>query len=55
MCLLGYTLGVKIRILQLAQCGQADFECIFPDDVPADWAEVNLIVEDGRHYNVPLP
>ncbi|XP_059152732.1 uncharacterized protein LOC131938641 isoform X2 [Physella acuta] len=55
MCLLGYTLGVRIRVLRLAQCGQQDFDCMFPDDVPADWPEVDLIAEDDRHYNVPLP
>ena len=55
MCLLGFALGVKIRVLRLAQFGQQDFDCIFPEDVPADWPVVNLIAEDDRHYNVPLP
>ncbi|CAL1529573.1 unnamed protein product [Lymnaea stagnalis] len=55
MCLLGYTLGVKIRVLRLASCGQEDFDCTFPEDVPHDWPEVHLSAEDDRHYNVPLP
>ncbi|XP_012940022.1 uncharacterized protein LOC101847826 isoform X3 [Aplysia californica] len=55
MCLLGYCLGVRIRVLRLSQCGQQDFDCVFPEDVPSDWPEVQLIAEDDRHYNVPLP
>ncbi|RUS72833.1 hypothetical protein EGW08_019398 [Elysia chlorotica] len=55
MCLLGFALGLKIRVLRLAQCGQQDFDCVFPEDVPADWPVVSLIAEDDRHYNVPLP
>ncbi|KAH9491855.1 hypothetical protein Btru_029897 [Bulinus truncatus] len=55
LCLLGYTLGVRIRVFRLSQCGQEDFDCIFPDDVPSDWPQVALIAEDDRHYNVPLP
>ncbi|CAG5116236.1 unnamed protein product, partial [Candidula unifasciata] len=55
MCLLGYTLGVRIRVLRLAQSGHEDFQSVFPDDVSADWPYVDLLVEDDRHYNVPLP
>ncbi|GFS24745.1 inactive ubiquitin thioesterase FAM105A [Elysia marginata] len=55
MCLLGFALGVKIRVLRLAQIGQQDFDCVFPEDVPSDWPVVSLIAEDDRHYNVPLP
>lgn len=55
MCLLGYALGVKIRVLRLAQFGQQDFDCVFPEDVPVDWPVIGLIAEDDRHYNVPLP
>lgn len=54
MCLLGYTLGVKIRVLRLAQSGQDDFNCVFPEEMPSDWPEVGLLAEDDRHYNVPL-
>ncbi|XP_052800316.1 dentin sialophosphoprotein-like isoform X4 [Mya arenaria] len=54
MCLLGYSLGVRIRVLRLHQFHEEDFVAYFPEDGTDSWHCVTLIAEDDRHYNVPV-
>ncbi|KAK7506795.1 hypothetical protein BaRGS_00001646, partial [Batillaria attramentaria] len=55
MCLLGHSLGVKLRVARLDHHGQEDFDVSFPDEAPDDWPSAFLLAEDDRHYNVPVP
>ncbi|XP_041366118.1 uncharacterized protein LOC121381083 isoform X2 [Gigantopelta aegis] len=55
MCLLGHTLGARIRVARLQNHGQEDFICQFPDDADPLWPQVDLLAEDDRHYNIPVP
>lgn len=52
MFLLGYTLGVTIKVLRPSAFGTQDFTCYYPDWNVGTWPEVLLIAEDDRHYNV---
>ncbi|KAL4224898.1 hypothetical protein ACF0H5_015594 [Mactra antiquata] len=54
MCLLGYCLGVRIRVFRLKQFKDEDFISYYPEDGTDDWPVVSLIAEDDRHYNVPV-
>ena len=55
MCLLSHTLGTRIRVARLQNYGQEDFICQFPDDADPTWPQVDLLAEDDRHYNIPVP
>ncbi|XP_069694471.1 serine-rich adhesin for platelets-like isoform X2 [Periplaneta americana] len=52
MFLLGYTLGVTLRVVRPAAYGTEDFMCSYPDWNEGNWPQVYLIAEDDRHYNV---
>jgi len=52
MFLLGYTLGVTLRVIRPAAFGTEDFMCSYPDWNEGNWPQVFLIAEDDRHYNV---
>lgn len=54
MCLLGYCLGVRIRVLRLHQFNDDDFVAYYPEDGTDSWKTITLIAEDDRHYNVPV-
>lgn len=54
MCLLGYSLGVRIRVFRLQQFGEEDFISFYPEDGTDTWPVVSLIAEDDRHYNIPV-
>lgn len=54
MCLLGYSLGVRIQVFRLKQFREEDFISFYPEDGTDDWPIVSLIAEDDRHYNVPV-
>ncbi|XP_046367969.2 uncharacterized protein LOC124143161 isoform X4 [Haliotis rufescens] len=55
MCLLGHSLGVSIQVARLQNVSQEDFLVKFPDTSPEKWPTINLLAEDDRHYNVPIP
>lgn len=55
MFLLGHALGVMIRVLRLQQLNEDDFVSYYPDEIMESWPQINLIAEDDRHYNVPVP
>ncbi|XP_067654853.1 uncharacterized protein [Haliotis asinina] len=55
MCLLGHSLGVLIQVARLQNVSQEDFLVKFPDTSPENWPTINLLAEDDRHYNVPIP
>jgi ubiquitin thioesterase otulin len=52
MFLLGYTLGVTLRVIRPVAFGTEDFICSYPDWNEGNWPKVFLIAEDDRHYNV---
>ncbi|XP_046860523.1 ubiquitin thioesterase otulin-like isoform X2 [Xenia sp. Carnegie-2017] len=52
MHLLGYSLGVKIRVVRPMQFDQPDFIAHYPDDMPEGTPVITLVAEDDRHYNV---
>ncbi|PSN47887.1 hypothetical protein C0J52_01251 [Blattella germanica] len=52
MILLGYTLGVMLRVVRPSAYGTEDFLCSYPDWSEGNWPQVFLIAEDDRHYNV---
>ncbi|XP_052273155.1 uncharacterized protein LOC127873345 isoform X2 [Dreissena polymorpha] len=54
MCLLGYSLGVRIRVLRLIYLNEVDFEAFYPPEDKDDLPVVTLISEDDRHYNIPV-
>ena len=54
MCLLGYSLGVRIRVLRLHRFNADDFVAYYPEDGTESWQIITLIAEDDRHYNVPV-
>ncbi|XP_045175267.2 uncharacterized protein LOC123536288 isoform X3 [Mercenaria mercenaria] len=54
MCLLGYSLGVRIRVFRLHHFREEDFISYYPEDGTDSWPVVSLIAEDDRHYNVPV-
>ncbi|XP_062617477.1 uncharacterized protein LOC134279138 isoform X1 [Saccostrea cucullata] len=54
MILLGYTLGVTIKVLRLQQHMEEDFLTYYPEDMKDSWPHVVLIAEDDRHYNAPV-
>ncbi|KAH3846657.1 hypothetical protein DPMN_088959 [Dreissena polymorpha] len=54
MCLLGYSLGVRIRVLRLIYFNKVDFEAFYPPEDKDDLPVVTLISEDDRHYNIPV-
>ncbi|XP_052248909.1 uncharacterized protein LOC127856624 isoform X3 [Dreissena polymorpha] len=54
MCLLGYSLGVRIRVLRLSQFNEEDFVAYYPEDGTDSWPVVTLLAEDDRHYNIPV-
>ena len=52
MCLLGYTLGLQIRVYRISSFGREDFITYYP---PGDYPKERIIdisAEDDRHYNV---
>ncbi|XP_023705471.1 uncharacterized protein LOC111863405 isoform X3 [Cryptotermes secundus] len=52
MFLLGYMLGVTLRVIRPVAFGTEDFICSYPDWNEGNWPKVFLIAEDDRHYNV---
>lgn len=54
LCLVGYALEVKIKVLQLTKFNTEVFEIIYPADHKRDWHEITLMTDDNRHYNIPV-
>ncbi|KAG9479384.1 hypothetical protein GDO78_012844, partial [Eleutherodactylus coqui] len=54
LCLVGYALEVKIKLLRLTKFNTEDFETIYPADHKRDWHEITLMTDDDRHYNIPV-
>ncbi|XP_073425530.1 inactive ubiquitin thioesterase OTULINL [Dendrobates tinctorius] len=54
LCLLGYALEVRIKVLRLTKFYTEDFEIIYPADHKRDWLEITLMTDDDRHYNIPV-
>lgn len=54
MFLLGHALGVTIQVARLYQYGQEDFICYYPDEINKNWANILLVAEDDRHYNMAM-
>ena len=54
MFLLGHALGVTIQVARLYQYGQEDFICYYPDEINRNWANILLVAEDDRHYNMAM-
>ena len=52
MHLLGYTLGVKIKVVRPSHFQQSDFIASYPEDMPDGSPVVYLVAEDDRHYNI---
>jgi hypothetical protein len=52
MHLLGYTLGVTIKVVRPSHVGQSDFIASYPEDMPKGTPVVALVAEDDRHYNI---
>ncbi|KAM3927773.1 inactive ubiquitin thioesterase OTULINL isoform 2-T2 [Leptodactylus fuscus] len=53
LCLVGYALEVKIKVLRLSKFNTEKFEMIYPLDHKRDWHEITLITDDDQHYNIP--
>ena len=52
MFLLGYALGLQIRVVRLSSFGNEDFiSCYPPGDYPVEKV-ITISSEDDRHYNV---
>lgn len=56
MCLLGYTLGLVIKVIRPSQVDKEDFVAYYPslDEVPKNAPYVTLVAEDDRHYNIVI-
>ncbi|XP_075684606.1 inactive ubiquitin thioesterase OTULINL [Rhinoderma darwinii] len=54
LCLVGYALEVKIKVLQLTKFNTEDFEIIYPADHKRDWHEITLMTDDDLHCNIPV-
>ena len=56
MCLLGFTLGVVIRVIRPSQVDEEDFMAHYPalEEMPNYTPTVTLVAEDDRHYNVVM-
>ncbi|XP_073534721.1 inactive ubiquitin thioesterase OTULINL isoform X2 [Phyllobates terribilis] len=54
LCLLGYALEVRIKVLRLTKFNTEDFEMIYPADHKRDWHEITLMTDDDQHYNIPV-
>lgn len=63
MFLLGYSLGIRIRVVRPSAFGSQDYVTSYPDpeDIGVDMSValdnarlVDLLAEDDRHYNVLL-
>lgn len=63
MFLLGYSLGIRIRVVRPSAYGSQDYVCSYPDfqDISVDISKevdnrrlIDLLAEDDRHYNVLL-
>ncbi|XP_056376908.1 inactive ubiquitin thioesterase OTULINL isoform X2 [Hyla sarda] len=54
LCLVGYALEVRIKVLRLTKFNTDDFEIIYPADHKRDWHEITLMTDDDRHYNIPV-
>lgn len=56
MCLLGFTLGVVIRVIRPSQVDEEDFMAYYPalEEMPNYTPTVTLVAEDDRHYNVVM-
>lgn len=61
MFLLGYSLGIRIRVVRPSAFGSQDYVCSYPnpEDIGVDMSEgvdnrrlVDLLAEDDRHYNI---
>ncbi|XP_028399893.1 uncharacterized protein LOC114523227 isoform X2 [Dendronephthya gigantea] len=52
MHLLGYTLGVTIKVVRPSHYGQSDFIASYPEDMPDRTPVVTMVAEDDRHYNI---
>lgn len=61
MFLLGYALGIRIRVVRPSAFGSQDYVCSYPDpeDIGIDMSDgidnrrlVDLLAEDDRHYNI---
>ncbi|CAI9588030.1 unnamed protein product [Staurois parvus] len=48
LCLVGYSLEVKIKLFRLAKLDTEDFEIYYPEDYKRDWNEICLMTEDDR-------
>jgi len=61
MFLLGWSLGVNIRVVRVSAVDSLDFVCWYPEEngfsdleVLDNRKTVDLVAEDDRHYNVLL-
>jgi len=54
MCLLGQALETTIRVCRPRNVEQEDFITHYPDHMIEQWAAVNVIAEDDRHYNIAV-
>ena len=52
MHLLGYTLGITIKVVRPSHVGQPDFIASYPEDMPSGTPVITLVAEDDRHYNI---
>ena len=52
MCLLGHTINITLKVARLAEVDEHDFIVQYPDDTQDAAAEIWLVAEDDRHYNV---
>ncbi|XP_044151019.1 inactive ubiquitin thioesterase OTULINL isoform X3 [Bufo gargarizans] len=54
LCLVGYALEVKIKLLRLTKFNKEDFEMVYPADHKRNWHEITLMTDDDRHFNIPV-
>ncbi|KAI6646475.1 hypothetical protein LOD99_12596 [Oopsacas minuta] len=52
MVLLGYTLGMQIRVYRISSFGKEDFITYYPPGNYPNERIINISAEDDRHYNV---
>ncbi|XP_069816356.1 inactive ubiquitin thioesterase OTULINL isoform X2 [Dendropsophus ebraccatus] len=54
LCLVGYALEVRIKVLRLTKFNTEDFKRIYPADHKRDWHEITLMTDNDQHYNIPV-
>ncbi|KAG8571997.1 hypothetical protein GDO81_011872 [Engystomops pustulosus] len=54
LCLVGYALELKIKVLHLTKYNTRNFEMIYPADHKREWHEITLMTDDNRYYNIPV-